>query len=399
MVLAATVKTLTELNMPTSTPNLNLTKPDAGATNWNTAIDGNFDLLDALFDALTGHDHDGTDGGAPKLPQANTHESADTDSATTALHHTIGTGANQAAAGNHGHALSTLSGQVAQSQIADGAISTSKIADVSVTSGKIATAAKEAAEWNASKLRDRALPSSGGTTGQSLRLAADGTFEWYDPAAGGGGSGNVSTGGAAVTIPTLLLHPDRLNIPSATSLQEWNDSTVGLTWNTTPTVVNANTTVPSALYIRNTTSGEKIGTFASSIGTGVFDIRAKITIVSEGPTDLSCGLLLANTTLNSRLLLNYICWAANNRYWAAQGYTYAGSYAALNNQWNNLPPTLYHRITRDAGNTVRFFISSDGLLWQFIGSANNTTSIDQIGVRSDTPGGATQVAVDWIRSF
>jgi hypothetical protein len=35
-----------------------------------------------------------------KFVQANTHESPDTDSATTALHHTIGTGANQACAGN-----------------------------------------------------------------------------------------------------------------------------------------------------------------------------------------------------------------------------------------------------------------------------------------------------------
>jgi hypothetical protein len=44
------------------------------------------------------HDHS-----ANKLAQANTHESADTDSAPTALHHTLGTGANQAAAGNHLH--------------------------------------------------------------------------------------------------------------------------------------------------------------------------------------------------------------------------------------------------------------------------------------------------------
>lgn len=49
------------------------------------------------------HAHTGTTDGA-KLAQANTHESADTDSATSSLHHTIGTGANNAAAGNHGHA-------------------------------------------------------------------------------------------------------------------------------------------------------------------------------------------------------------------------------------------------------------------------------------------------------
>lgn len=39
------------------------------------------------------------------LTQANTHASPDTDSAPTALHHTLGGGANQAAAGNHTHTL------------------------------------------------------------------------------------------------------------------------------------------------------------------------------------------------------------------------------------------------------------------------------------------------------
>lgn len=54
--------------------------------------------------ALLTHDHSGT-GSRPtsKLAQANTHQSPDTDTATTALHHTLGTGAFQAAAGNHTH--------------------------------------------------------------------------------------------------------------------------------------------------------------------------------------------------------------------------------------------------------------------------------------------------------
>lgn len=53
---------------------------------------------------LLSHDHSGT-GSRPtnKLLQANTHQSADTDSATTSIHHTIGTSATQAAAGNHTH--------------------------------------------------------------------------------------------------------------------------------------------------------------------------------------------------------------------------------------------------------------------------------------------------------
>lgn len=42
--------------------------------------------------------------------QSDSHGTPDTDSATTALHHTIGTGANQAAAGNHTHAQSESHG-------------------------------------------------------------------------------------------------------------------------------------------------------------------------------------------------------------------------------------------------------------------------------------------------
>jgi hypothetical protein len=37
------------------------------------------------------------------IPQSSSHDSADTDSSATALHHTLGTGANQAAPGNHSH--------------------------------------------------------------------------------------------------------------------------------------------------------------------------------------------------------------------------------------------------------------------------------------------------------
>ena len=63
--------------------------------------------------AKRGHNHSGdaanTSKGA-KLAQANTHQSADTDTSTTALHHTLGTGANQAAAGNHIHDYSQLTG-------------------------------------------------------------------------------------------------------------------------------------------------------------------------------------------------------------------------------------------------------------------------------------------------
>lgn len=48
------------------------------------------------------HSHDGvTARHGNKLLQVNTHQSPDTDAGPTSLHHTLGTGANQAAPGNH----------------------------------------------------------------------------------------------------------------------------------------------------------------------------------------------------------------------------------------------------------------------------------------------------------
>lgn len=65
--------------------------------------------------AVETHDHSGTPDAAgrstPKLKQANTHEQADTDSSTSAIHHTLGTGANQAARGDHKHPASDIIGQ------------------------------------------------------------------------------------------------------------------------------------------------------------------------------------------------------------------------------------------------------------------------------------------------
>lgn len=61
-------------------------------------------VLLAKFDPSSGHTHAGSAGQGPALTQARTHLQADTDSAPTALHHTLGTGSNQAASGSHRHA-------------------------------------------------------------------------------------------------------------------------------------------------------------------------------------------------------------------------------------------------------------------------------------------------------
>jgi hypothetical protein len=68
-----------------------------GQTDSGVVVQGN-DARLSNARTPTSHDHSSN-----KLAQANTHETPDTDSATTSLHHTLGTGANQAAAGTHVH--------------------------------------------------------------------------------------------------------------------------------------------------------------------------------------------------------------------------------------------------------------------------------------------------------
>lgn len=66
------------------------------------------------------HTHAGSANG-PKLAQANTHESPDTDTGAASLHHTIGSGANQAAAGNHSHTTKQVLGGMRNAVVAAGA--------------------------------------------------------------------------------------------------------------------------------------------------------------------------------------------------------------------------------------------------------------------------------------
>lgn len=62
-------------------------------TNVESALDAIASDLATLDNGLSTHTHDAAD----------THNNADTDSAPSAIHHTLGVGANQAAAGNHLH--------------------------------------------------------------------------------------------------------------------------------------------------------------------------------------------------------------------------------------------------------------------------------------------------------
>lgn len=105
----ASVDTFPVPNLPEST-----SLSSAGSSN-RDHTDSHRDLglgLTAVmtYAALKTHGHTGSDGTA-KLVQANTHQSADTDSSPTALHHTLDptlVSANKAAPANHDHNIDVV---------------------------------------------------------------------------------------------------------------------------------------------------------------------------------------------------------------------------------------------------------------------------------------------------
>lgn len=100
-------------NFPTGSDNFNVpnnpgsTALSSSGTGSRNHVQHHRDLGDAIEAmqaqaTLAVHSHNSsTARHGNKLPQSSTHESADTDTSTSSLHHTLGHGANQAAPGNH----------------------------------------------------------------------------------------------------------------------------------------------------------------------------------------------------------------------------------------------------------------------------------------------------------
>ena len=95
---------LDNFNIPSSPGTTALSSAGTGSRNH---VQHHRDLGDAIEvmqaeATLLVHSHDGsTARHGSKLDQDNTHESADTDSAPSSIHHTLGHGANQSAPGDH----------------------------------------------------------------------------------------------------------------------------------------------------------------------------------------------------------------------------------------------------------------------------------------------------------
>lgn len=99
-------------NEPTIPEETTLSSAGTGSRNHTEHHRDMGDAIEAIEHnvALKGHDHSGgtDDFDTPKLDAANTHENSDVDSSLTSLHHTLGTGAHQAAAGDHAHEYSDI---------------------------------------------------------------------------------------------------------------------------------------------------------------------------------------------------------------------------------------------------------------------------------------------------
>ena len=98
--------------VPSDPENTSLSEAGTGTRNHTEFLEDAGKAIVALESntALRGHTHGGGDGigSSPKLLQVNTHESADTDQSVSSIHHTIGAGPYQVAAGNHTHSYNDL---------------------------------------------------------------------------------------------------------------------------------------------------------------------------------------------------------------------------------------------------------------------------------------------------
>jgi microcystin-dependent protein len=155
----------------TNTTNLNLTKPEVGASSdtWGTKVNANFDAVDQLFDAgpalkvakggtgATTSSGARTNLGLGSIATQNANAVAITGGTVSGIADLAvadgGTGASDAAGARTNLGLGALAvlstvgaseitdGAVGTAELADGAVTTAKVADGSITAAKLATGA------------------------------------------------------------------------------------------------------------------------------------------------------------------------------------------------------------------------------------------------------------------
>lgn len=254
------------------------------------------------------------------------------------------------------------------------------------------------------------LTSGAATDGYVLTADGSGGAAWEAQTGGEGGgapadakyitaAANASLS-AEIVIPGLAGSADIAGAGGAGTAEEYDTATTGLTWDTTPAVVDSNTTIKSHLYIQNTTANEYFGSKAWSQA-GAFDARCKVSIGNDAPgTNAVIRFLVTSSDNSARAGIQFVAEAGSN-YIRLNAFTYASSTQTnRGGQKNYLPNVLYFRIKRDASNNISFYYSFDGLMWQLIVTQAFTMTVAKIGfsVIGNTTGNGGECAIDWLRT-
>jgi hypothetical protein len=418
----------------TTTPNIGLSKPAAGASAWNADMDGNSDILDALFDGTTGnHDHSGVDGHGPNLPQSSVtglvsalagKQASDADLTTIA--------GLTATTDNFMQAKSSAWASRTPTQVTADLIAVVGDSGSGGTKGLVpAPGAGDAAAGKFLKADGTfAVPAGsgmsnpmttqddiivGGAAGAPARLAkgTDGQvltvdptthhLIWATPTGGGGAPTTVpyvttasdGTLSAEVVIPGLAGSPDLAGAAGAGFAEEYDSGSSGLTWSTAPTTEDVNTTAKSHLYLKATTALSDALGYKSWSPAGDFDIRAKLEVGHDtADAGRSFGLVVMNSANTVRLMLQFTSGSGGQ----VQAYTYSGSYSLVGSALAyGAFGDVYLRIVRISG-TVYYFASRTGLAWTLVASTAFSITVARRGFRLESQGATTHYYVDWWRS-
>jgi hypothetical protein len=208
--------------------------------------------------------------------------------------------------------------------------------------------------------------------------------------------------GAEVVIPGLAGSADIAGAGGAGTSEEYDTSTTGITWSpSSPTTVDSDTTIKSHLYILGQAdTTERLGTKSWGASTGTFDVRVKgMGGAEHANTGGNFALHIGNSGNTVRLLIQmeFTAGGAGSK---VQCYTYeAGSYTARGTAVPIGVNQVYFRITRGVSNDVKFYWSTNGIIWQWIGSHTIAITVDNLGYRiAGNAGGTQTIAVDWLRT-
>lgn len=265
----------------------------------------------------------------------------------------------------------------------------------------------------ASKLLGRGSAGGAGDT-EEITIGSGLTMTATTLSADGGGGGaptdaeylvSAANGSlsAEVVIPGLAGDANRAGVGGGGSSVEFDSSDLSaFTWNPgAPAVADADTTIPSHLYIKDTTTTDRMFTKAFTPA-GAFDVRCKVSAGADHtPADnWEVGLLLSNSDDSKRLILEIETLSYSPGLpFLAIGLSYSGSYAQVGNAISWASNVAYLRITGDGAGNYSMFLSGDGLTWLFMGTFAFTITVTKLGVRGRS-GSATShyAAFDWLRT-